>query len=65
LIAQIPQLFASDIECGTSKDNCIARIVGQPAGETINGWINYEQSMHQSFAVLFAYHSFALLVESH
>jgi len=39
LIAQIPQLFSGDIECLTCKDNRIARIVSEPAGETVNGWI--------------------------
>jgi len=36
LIAQIPQLFAGDVECVTREDDRFARIIGEPAGEAIN-----------------------------
>src|SRR5436190_23701407 len=39
LIAQIPQLFAGDVECVTREDDRFARIASEPAGETVNGWI--------------------------
>ena len=37
--AQIPELFARDVECVTREDDSFARIVSEPAGETVNGWI--------------------------
>jgi hypothetical protein len=39
LIAQIPQSFAGEVECVTRELDRFPRIVSEPAGETINGWI--------------------------
>jgi len=33
--AQIPELFARDVECVTRQRDRIARIIGKPAGETV------------------------------
>jgi len=37
LVAQIPQWFARGVECVTRERDRFARIIGEPAGETVNG----------------------------
>src|SRR5436190_21385911 len=39
LIAQIPQLFAGDVECVTREGDRFAGIASEPAGETVNGGV--------------------------